>query len=1561
MAQRGIRFGPSGTLEPDTTDNGEGVFLPVDRDVTRQWERAKSLAEEGRYSDAATLLDEILQRNDDYFIKPQLGKTTYRSLKADAQALIGKMPIEGRKAYELEFGARAQKLLSAAAASGDVNQLEEIARRYYHTQAGYQATLLLARHQLDHDHPLAAALGLERLLEAPAAADALEPSLSFLLATSWLRGGMADRARDVLVALKKKDPNATLTLAGQSVPLFAEDRQAIAWLEANGGEEKQTSSQALPNWAVTRGDAARNAVSDGGLPVMNPRWRVSTTNQPVLETALKDMRQRYLEQGAAALPTMQPLAVGNLVLMRDTRDLWAIDFNTGKRLWRVRSGGDVTLEQLLGSTNSGMPRFDPQNNPFLIERFWEDATFGNLASDGQRVYFLDELDNSNNAVPDELGAMGNPFMLGGRRGAMRGRNGFDMTFQMTNKISAHELRTQGKLKWQVGGQSGEDEPKLAGAFFLGVPLPLDGKLYVLAEMKSGEIKLCVLDAKTGRLDWTQQLAVVEQNLQIDPFRRLAGCTPSYADGVLVCPTGIGALVAVDIVNRTLLWGYQYPRNMGLLNGSLQLAGQIRRGAFQVNPQMQMNAYEHWEDANPVVGDGYVLATPQESDQLLWLSLLDGKELLTQPRGENLYVGGIHHGTTVVVGKHQVSLIALATAKSTNKSVPLPVGAMPSGRGFMSGDDYYLPLSTAEVVRIDLNTAQITASAKSRKGYVPGNLICHDGQIISQGVDFVEAYFQLESLQDRIAKTLAEHPGDPWALAHRGEIALDAGRIDDAIADIRQAYQADDSPLNRDLMIDALRVGLTKDFAKHRNDLHDLEQLVKLDSERAMFLRVLATGLQKSGEKVSAVDAFLKITQLESQPDELDDDEVDAKLLVNRLRWVRVQFESLWPTATAAQQTQITAMLQKWVTDAAAAHEVKSLRRFVACFGAHPLGDRARELLVAELNGPETALEREQLLDQLAKSSEPARRWQAITNLASLFDSAGQTDAARAEYRRLEADAGTQEVLSGKNVQQILAALPSTSPLRHTDVQSTPQWLEGAVKVEKNTAINRAQTLSGHTRLLPIEIANSNEPLFRNLTVGFDQQRNEIVGRDGLGRDKLHVSLNETGRGMMYPVTSQSDTSAMASGHVLVVNTGYQLLGLDALRSPESTGTRVLWQHELVDASVISNNGSQPVATSWGAIRRVPSLQIGDVGPCTENALCLMQGRDVTALDPRTGNTLWVRHGLEPASEVFGDNEITIIAPTASPKPATVLRTSDGKLLGERVLTGGERWLNYGRFMLVFRAKGDGNVVLALYDPWGQRDVWMETFAGWTNQVPRPNDGNNPFGAMNAGNNMIGGVKGARVDSETVALMEPGGRFVILNLADGRHLVEEKLEAEPALMNIIVQRSAGQDILIINHPPAQMTVRNQALQMQRAGVYQGSIGENSTMVSGHVYAFDRTTGRPQWPAPAVVDQQGLMLSVPAELPVLVFMRANITPPNRSKFSILCIDKRSGRAVLEDEDIPQFNGFDATGNSEQQSVELLCAPQPTITLKYTNTPQPPEPPYQPGALQTPPAKEAAAKTN
>ena len=63
--------------------------------------------------------------------------------------------------------------------------------------------------------------------------------------------------------------------------------------------------------------------------------------------------------------------------------------------------------------------------------------------------------------------------------------------------------------------------------------------------------------------WSQPLAELDVEQMITSpgsrGRRLAGLSPALADGVLVCPLGAGAVVAIDIATRTLLWAHRYDR------------------------------------------------------------------------------------------------------------------------------------------------------------------------------------------------------------------------------------------------------------------------------------------------------------------------------------------------------------------------------------------------------------------------------------------------------------------------------------------------------------------------------------------------------------------------------------------------------------------------------------------------------------------------------------------------------------------------------------------------------------------------------------------------------------------------------------------------------------------------------------------------------------------------------------------------------------------------------------------------------------------------------------------
>ena len=122
-----------------------------------------------------------------------------------------------------------------------------------------------------------------------------------------------------------------------------------------------------------------------------------------------------------------------------------------------------------------------------------------------------------------------------------------------------------------------------------------------------------------------------------------------------------------------------------------------------------------------------------------------------------------------------------------------------------------------------------------------------------------------------------------------------------------------------------------------------------------------------------------------------------------------------------------------------------------------------------------------------------------------------------------------------------------------------------------------------------------------------------------------------------------------------------------------------------------------------------------------------------------------------------------------------------------------------------------------------------------------------------------------------------------------------------------------------------------------------------LVSGDVYAFNRATGKRLWSVPALVEHEYMVLDQGQQLPVILFMR----PPRRDapqvggegQGRILCLDRRNGRALLDEEVPLQINNyhFSITGDRQTNTVALSVSNH-TFTLQFTDDPVPPEPPYQ-----------------
>ncbi len=1479
----------AGVLQPEGNedDTYADILFPTDRTTVRQLSMARDLLKNQRYSEAVRHLGHILDADQDYFFQPDPKQPFHRSLKAEAVKLIGELPAKGREAYRLQYGARARQMLTKAVETGDPQIVAEVSRSYFHTSAGYEATLLLAADHLDHSRALAAALCLERLRSTDHVAAKWEPMLSLQLATCWLRAGLLEKAAETLHQLRERSDDGPITVGGESIAWFAENDDAVQWLSGRLGPQLQNVVGDLAEWLMFRGNASRTAVSPGGSPLLNPRWRVPTTDDPTIEKIIAELQDRYNDRHLTSLPSIHPLVVNEVVLMRTTSNLLAVDLVTGKRLWNVPA--DDSIEALL-TVRGGAVANSPQLESGLQHRIWNDATFGTISSDGNLVFSVEDLNPFHGLI---AATPGRPRI--GMRSVTRGYN----------RLAAHDIGT-GKLIWELGGPSGETALEQAGTFFLGPPLPLAGQLYCLAEA-SGEIQLLALSAHTGHVEWSQQLAMLERNILQDPTRASSGASPSYADGVMVCPTSAGAVIAVDLTTRSLLWGYRYPVTEQYQSNARMMF--IRRGGAVFGPTGQPASTDGWSDSSITIVDGRVILTPTESEEMYCLDLLDGSLVWKKDRQQGLYVAGIHNENLIVVDRSGLRALHLDSGEGAwDSDVGFPDSAAPSGRGFINGDHLFVPLSTAEVATFNLNDGKLVARSRSRDGSVPGNLICHGGSVLAQGVQNLESFFQLEYLENQVKGTLSEEPRNATALALRGEIRLHSGAVEDAVGDLRLSLELVRDPHTQQLLVEALLEGLRGNFAAYRGAVDELEGLIEQPEHRGRFLRLLATGQHKAGEIDSAFKTYLRFTDPSLGRVELEP--IDGVLSVRRDRWVRTRIGELWETANDEQRQAMDDDLSVRLASALRSEGTVGLKEFLAYFGNHALAEQARAELVDRLLVAGEELAAEFQWRRLLSSSAAEVSNTATAKLAVLLSNSRRPEDAMPYYQQLNGPLAEVVCLDGKTGRELFDEVPNASSVRRILHDQSP-WPTG--RVEKKREEKRANPM----RYFGFEIQGPHGPFFDDVHIEIDQNRKTLVGRDGLGHIAWRVNVVEPGTNN-GPNFNQHVNHGRVAGHLLMLTLGHELLAIDVLHnSDEDTnaqGARILWRRNLSESVLGARGNAVPqfrqFQAAWGnriVINANGWQPAGTLSSLSDQLVCFEENRKLVVADPLTGETLWVRRDIASGSAVWGDDDVMlVVAPEET--EALVLRASDGAELGKRPVAPTEqRVCTLGRRVVVWKSSRKNSVV-RMVDPYADQEEWSHTFAAKS--------------------------RARLINNEELAIIDPGGRFVLLDLASGAIKIDCPIEQEKNLHEVYALRSRDHYILVANRPWQQAP---------NAFINPLPGGFGCVVVNGMVYGFDRHTGEKLWSQE--VRNQGLVLTQASEMPVLAFaiqihrQQINNRGGRRLETAVVCLDKRNGHVLHQERQANAASAVSLTSNPAYESVELNMQ-QAKIVMKFTDEPFDPD---------------------
>lgn len=1492
-------------------------FLPAPRTLRQHLVRANKAIEDGQFGDAVAELGALLAEeqdaadfradlSQDFFVAPFVRATARVSLKGEARRLLGSMPEAARELYELQFGAEAKALLAEAAASGDVASLTEVTRKYFHTQAGYEATLLLGRLQLDRGHPLAAAMCFERLSQFPAATARFEPELSMLLAACWLYADHPERARDALEQLRTRFPKLTITIRGKEVNGLPEPADAQDWLATQLGNRFAGDAKAASQWVVFRGDTSRNAASAGGSPLPTFRWR-SASDDPTGEALIEELQSDRLERRDPLLPSVHALAVQNVVLMRTPQRLQALDFDTGKFVWEYpwwdAAAEDVSTDNV---ANRGTDQLQARRDR-LTQRLWKDAPYGQVSSDGKSVFMLDDL----------RPAIGGSPAFNPRPGGMRVPNPNQPSKH--NQLVALDLRREGSLRWMVGSETGLDEPKLAGAFFLGPPLPVSGMLFVMAEV-NGEIRLLALDPETGQQEWSQQLAHVDF-LTIDkaPQRRLAGASPSYADGVLLCPTSAGAVIAVEVATRSLLWGYQYkpppqPRGFGFARSF---------------PQTSVSSTGTWQDASVTIDNGLALVAPIDANQIFCLDLQfpEGKPRWSRPRdkeiAEAVYVACIHDGKAIIVNKHSVAAISMENDGGAVWEKPIELdrnaGEMPSGRGFRSGSEYYLPTTRSRLLKIDLDKGTIAASLQTESPL--GNLICYQDQLVSHSAGSVACFYQIEPLRERVAERLKDSPDDPWALARQGELFLHDGDNTKALASLRRAFEVDpEDDSVQSLLVETYLTALRQDFASHQAMAGEIEALIDLPDQKTEYLQLIASGYHQTGKLLEALEAYAKLVDVQ-QAGQSGDEATRAFLVkveqdrsVRLDRWVRARLHELADSDDPAVAARLEELIQARATSTAE-RTATQLERDVACFGFHEASRPLLFSLCDRLVDSKRFLTAEQLLQPLRDHPDLPTSGAATARLAKLYLAATEYELAATLFRELGGRFADVACATGKSGQQLFEEAQSHAFLE-TEFQRSRDWPWGKV----TSSEQNAQTNQSLARLISIPVEHTGINARGAITVGFNRRFNTLTVRDKSGRELLKSTVER-------PQANGQDR-AQFLGHQGFIFFGSDLIAVDTLASSLGKSQPVepvRWRQNIappVGDWKPEPARSVPFDAQAVRVRRNFDVNSGraicSMGPVNEQGVFYQRLKKLVCADPSTGEPIWSRTDLPAGATIFGDREYLFVVADDTDQ-AIVLRASDGTKLGERQLpAAANRWTFHGRHVLAWEEQGERYRVY-LRDIWSETDIWAEE-----------------VGPLTAGKVTMDG---------NIAMLQRNGRFFLRSLSTDQVLIRRRLEADPQLTNLRVIRSGDRYLVFAGT----VLPENDARELQSPHI------ENAPLVTARLYAFDAATGQISWQVPAVIDRFGFPRWQPTDSPAIWFIRQvnvkqTLGSSNRQQSGLLCLDRRTGRIIYEKDNIPiQPNEFNITTDSSRRTSTVNLQSQ-AHTVQFTDEPTPPAPPAQTGAASS-----------
>lgn len=1360
----------------------------------------------------------------------------YRDSRSVIEALLGSLPADALQSYRRQAEPLARSQFLKAVRNSDFEAVRALPSRFPLTDSARDSLRFLAAWHLDRQEFAAANAVARRLTRQ--------------------------------TNLSPSHLEAARRVADWCVVNLAEQQAAAAASEAVSESRRQLPIRAELFPSLTQ-----------------PDWQVDSGLDDEAATLTRHALHEHFEQSIPILPRAQPLVVDRVVVRRSLTQVSAHDLETGRRLWVSESVSEAGQSASRLTMNLSLQELMSQK---LARGLQVDSLQSRLSSDGERIFTV------------ESGAGVMPGQMPSRSTLLLGSNNQSQT---QNRIVARHLRT-GKVEWNLTTdsmiaalpdvtQNVEIGGKVGDVYFCGLPTLVDQNVLGLVQL-GDSLRIYAVNRSTGQLDWSLDIAEVPRLSPADSDWRSLDCRVTLIDGVLVCPTGAGLLIGVDLGTRTVIWSRRYSRADTPL--------EVTRLPFApARPQRPW--WQGWRDNKLLLAEAARSSAPgQNSPPPIDNSILivagpdaDGVNALDPRSGRRLWSLAIESPVDlvsdleriVIVSRHFVWAVDAASGKVIWKTpCREPVGTgytlnILTDTGSKARSTYHVfPARGGSLVAVNCDDGSMLESV-DRLQSLSGSLVSAGDRIVSLNPDRLSTWSILSAISDRVSigDTPGSTPGEDPAdnIIERSAFERSCGLFAAAAARLRKI---DDSTRAKRELWKTLLAWINSRMlsSKQISEVESEAELLVGESSIAELIELrhaAARAAASVGDPVASLSFYAKLQSLNpsGEPRFLKPEPLRS---VRHDRLVQGEVLDLLAGREGDIGVRLTQEFSELSEAASESRDPFALQRFTRQWGQLPM--------VASRN-----------LDDRSRIG--MRFGQKLIALLAVADSSGRDVSFDASGKLIE-------LYESRSYDRDAAAVRLSLQQRGFDIDALPNgkahrspWNSGAVTISEHAEQNL------DTTFIPVPVECSPGTLFDRLNIAINPRssRNDTILRfygDGFSGSWQTVlptsasSLKSVGR--MY--------RGWGIGHLLVLQLGAELFGISPFDASGEPRVQRLWSVDMANGNRQEDHEYTPAVTGF-AEEQLTMLDafgrpIAKVGPVRAGYLCFQTRGQLVCLDTSNGQRLWQRYELPRRALCSGDGQ-NIYLTQPGEDQVTALRVVDGATVSKFQLSDaagfrGTLLRTSGSTALVAEQSPD-----SAKHPGVLRISRLATInlhsanAAWSIDV-------DPDATVFA------------VGTDRLGILQTSGQLQIIDSGSGEEISLLNVERPKQIKAVHVSSDATTQVIALSE-----IAESAFLNGRSAG------GRRNPSVTGQLVAIDSVTARLKWQRP--VDRIRFLLDQPKNVPCLVLSyRRSRSSGTEATHSVLhVINRETGEDILNRRGASSVSDFTFEPHADQNRLSIRMA--------------------------------------